>query len=205
MMKKLKCESCGGDIELDENKEFATCPFCQTKYQLNETKKIYIKMDDDIKQAALNVFKRNEKFSKVFGFFFAIVFICVFSFIGYNIFKQVNGTDSFEVKRYNSKFEMRNGTQGKMALGSLLDDVVTNNKTNKHKITVVFDEIVTDNPSEIVSIKKSLKDDFSAQYEVGFDYDKKGLINKVTIEEDESSLIKDVMEKDKEYSDNNLE
>ena len=43
-MKKLKCESCGGDIELDENKEFATCPFCQTKYQLNETKNIYIKM-----------------------------------------------------------------------------------------------------------------------------------------------------------------
>ena len=205
MMKKLKCESCGGDIELDENKEFATCPFCQTKYQLNETKKIYIKMDDDIKQAALNVFKRNEKFGKVFGFFFAIVFICVFSFIGYNIFKQVNGTDSFEVKRYNAKFEMRNGTQGKMALGILLDDVVTNNKTNKHKITVVFDEIVTDNPVDIVSIKKSLKDEFFAQYEVGFDYDKKGLINKVTIEEGESSLIKDVMDKDREYSDKNLE
>ena len=205
MMKKLKCESCGGDIELDENKEFATCPFCQTKYQLNETKKIYIKMDDDIKQAALNVFKRNEKFGTVFGFFFAIVFICVFSFIGYNIFKQVNGTDSFEVKRYNAKFEMRNGTQGKMALGSLLDDVVTNNKTNKHKITVVFDEIVTDNPVDIVSIKKSLKDEFFAQYEVGFDYDKKGLINKVTIEEGESSLIEDVMDKDREYSDKNLE
>ena len=30
-MKKLKCESCGGDVEIDENKKIEKCPFCKTK------------------------------------------------------------------------------------------------------------------------------------------------------------------------------
>lgn len=199
-MKKLKCESCGGDIELDENKEFATCPFCQTKYQLNETKNIYIKMDEDIKEAALSIFKRNEKFGKIFGIIFAVIFLFAAGFIGYNIIKQVSGTSSFDVKRFNNEFEIRKGTQGKTTVGYLIDDIVTNNKTNKRKIKVVFGDINTTDPDEIVGIKKQLKDEFSKEYEIGFDYDDKGYITKVTIEESDSSMMESMKEKVDEIS-----
>ena len=188
-MKKLKCESCGGDIEVDEKKEFATCPFCQTKYQLNEKKEIYIKMDEDIKEAALGVFKRNEKVGKIVGVIFAIIFIIAAAFIGYNVYTQMSGTSSFDIKSFNNKYEIHKGTQSKTSVSSLLDDIVTNNKTNKRKITVVFGKVNTTDPDEIVAIKKDLKDMLSAEYEIGFDYDDKGFIEKVTIEEVKSQIM----------------
>ena len=35
-MKKLRCSSCNGELTLDENKEYATCNYCGTKYKLKE-------------------------------------------------------------------------------------------------------------------------------------------------------------------------
>ena len=35
-MKQLKCNNCGATIEItDEDKDFAICPYCKAKYQLN--------------------------------------------------------------------------------------------------------------------------------------------------------------------------
>ena len=189
-MKKLKCESCGGDIEVDGNKEFATCPFCQTKYQLNEKKEIYIRMDEDIKKAALGAFNRSQKVGKVIGIVFAIIFLFTAGFIGYNFYQQTSGTSSFDIKRFNSKFEFYKGTKDSTSVSRLLDEVVTNNKTNKRKITVVFGDVKTDDPDQIVKIKKDLKDMLSAEYEVGIDYDDKGFAEKVTIEEEISQIKK---------------
>ena len=35
-MEKLKCSSCGGEITVDDDKEYGTCPYCGTKYKLNK-------------------------------------------------------------------------------------------------------------------------------------------------------------------------
>lgn len=182
-MKKLKCESCGGDIEIDEGKNLAVCPFCQTKYQLNEKKEIYIRVDEDIKKMTMDAFERNKKVSKVITPIFIVIFVAVFGFIAFNIFKMESGTSEFDIRRYNNKFDFYKGTQSKHSISTLIDNIVTNNKTDKKKITVVFEELETTDPDKIVDIKKSLKDDFDSEYEIKFDYDKKGFINKVIIEE----------------------
>ena len=190
-MKKLKCESCGGDIEIDESKNLATCPFCNTKYQLNETKNVYLKVDEDIKKAALGAFERNQKISKVMFLIFGVFFVFIFGIVAYNIFKQTTGTSEFDIRSFNSKYEINKGTEVKENVNNLIDNIVTNNKTNKRKITVVFNgESITD-PDKLVAIKKELKNWPRYEYEVGFDYDKDGFIEKATIEEIDNSEDKE--------------
>ena len=74
-MQILKCESCKGNIEIDDDKEFATCPFCHAKYKLNETKNLYIKLDDNTKELLQSGMQHVGKFSKLalIPFFFAII------------------------------------------------------------------------------------------------------------------------------------
>ena len=192
-MKKLKCESCGGDIEIDESKNIATCPFCQTKYQLNEKKEILIKVDEDIKKMTMDAFERNKKMSKIIAPIIIFVFVLVFGIIAYTMFQQASGTSSFDISRFNSKIEAYKGTQNESSVGYLIDNVVTNNKTNKRKITVIFGDVKTTDPDKIVDIKKELKDWTEAEYEIVLDYDKKGFVEVVKIEE--------VTSKIKEYKD----
>ena len=48
-MKKLRCTSCGAELKVDDNKEYAVCEHCGSKYKLNEDVNINIKLDDNIK------------------------------------------------------------------------------------------------------------------------------------------------------------
>ncbi len=83
---------------------------------------------------------------------------------------------------FNRIFEMYAGTKNGISAGWFLDEVITNNKTNKnHLLTVVFKNHNTTDPEEIKNIKKEL-DDWT-NYEISLDYDEKGYANKVTIEE----------------------
>lgn len=82
---------------------------------------------------------------------------------------------------FNGKFEMRTGTQYGTFVSSLLDDVITNNKTNNdYLIEVIFGDASTTVPDEIKNMKRNLKT-FN-EYEVSLDYDENGYVNKVTIE-----------------------
>ena len=49
-MEKLKCSSCGAELEVEENKEYAKCNHCGTKYKLNEDLNINFKIDDNTKE-----------------------------------------------------------------------------------------------------------------------------------------------------------
>ena len=76
-MKQLKCENCGATIKVtDENNDFAECPYCKAKYQLNERKDIYIRMDDNTKEILTNSFGRITKQSK-----FVMIPVLVFALI----------------------------------------------------------------------------------------------------------------------------
>jgi len=179
-MKKLKCESCGGDVEIDENKEFATCPFCKTRYQLNETKNVYIRMDEDLKKATLDVFNNTQKIGKGMGIFFGVIFVVVLSIIVFGFINVRSSSKQFDINRYNSTFEFYKGTNPKTSISPLLDEIIQNNKKNDRKITVVFNDINTTNSDEIASLKQDLKES-PYEYEIKIDYDDKGYVNKVTI------------------------
>jgi hypothetical protein len=74
------------------------------------------------------------------------------------------------------------GTEWGSSVSRLIDKVITNNKTNdKHIITVVFNDVNSTDSDVIRNIKKSLGD--WTEYEVILDYDDKGFVYLVTIEE----------------------
>lgn len=94
--------------------------------------------------------------------------------------KEENKVDEFEIKRFNSSFELRAGTKYGSSVVWLLDDIITSNKTNsEHTISVIYNNINTTDENEIRNIKKSL--DTWTEYEVIFNYDDIGFINQVTI------------------------
>lgn len=91
-----------------------------------------------------------------------------------------DGYNELAIKAFNAPFELYNGSQSGIFLDSLLDQVVTNNKTEAdHIITVVYNATMTAMPDEITALKQNLED--SKEYEVSLDYDADGFVNKITI------------------------
>lgn len=192
-MKKIKCTSCGGDMTIDENKEYAICKYCNTKYKLNEDINLNIKIDEDLKNtinSGISSVKKGAKYLLIPIIIFSVISI----FIVFNVFrfitiqiKEINDTSEiensrkkFDVNSFNNTLEMYNGTQSAFFVEQLLDEIVTSNKKNKdHQITVIYKENSTTIPDEIVKIKQSLD---NYKYEVSFDYDNDGYIYKTTIE-----------------------
>ncbi|MBE6139367.1 MAG: hypothetical protein E7174_02550 [Firmicutes bacterium] len=92
-----------------------------------------------------------------------------------------NAYSEIEKNSFNRTFETYTGTQSGFFVTSLLDKVSTNNKKEKdHIITVIYNNQTTTIPDEIISIKQSLES--RNNYEVSFDYDQNGFINKVTMQ-----------------------
>lgn len=85
-----------------------------------------------------------------------------------------------DISRFNSPLEISSGTKMGGHVVGLLDDIITSNKTEERKITVKYNETETQDESEIKNIKRSIGtfDD----YEVTFEYDADGFINKAIIE-----------------------
>ncbi len=85
-----------------------------------------------------------------------------------------------DVSMFNFRFESFSGTEKGMFVKECLDSVITSNKTKDRKITVKYNETETQDVEEI----KNMKTNFEQlnDYEVSFDYDEYGFINKVTIE-----------------------
>ncbi len=90
--------------------------------------------------------------------------------------------DDFEVNRFNTTFEMYQGTEYGSSVGRLLDKVITNNKKNEdNHVTVEFKETSTQDPEELKNLKKQF--DEWTEYEVSFEYNDEGLIYLVLIED----------------------
>lgn len=85
-----------------------------------------------------------------------------------------------EKSSFNYSFEKYSGTKRKFWINYLLDDVVTNNKTNSDQlITVVYGDINTTDPDQIIDIKHSIKE--NKDYEIVLDYDEDGWVYVVNI------------------------
>ena len=189
-MKKLKCDNCGADIEVDESKDYGVCPYCKTKYQLNETKNIKISMDDNTKSVMDERMKVAKSFSKMamIPFIIGVVVFILIAVIGFNAVRTTEKkseekhdkvVDNMNKSSFNSKFELFSGTEPLMIVKLVIDDVVTNNKKEDRKIKVTYGEISTEDIEGIKEIKNSLED---KQYEIEYNYDKDGYINELVIE-----------------------
>ena len=179
-MKKLKCESCGGNLKIDDNKEYATCPFCETKYKLNDDLTIKVKLDDDTK-------KMIKGGAKIFGAFtiasfipFIIVSLVILTMIVVGVIFGIKEVGKQQVSNFNFKFTYGSGTQPTIFVNNTINDVVESNKKNKRKITIKYGDKETQDEKEINEIKHSLNKN---QYEVSYSYDEKGYITTITIED----------------------
>lgn len=150
----------------------------------------------ELGKAAQNMFdgidgNEIEKTAKIVGKVFIVIFAVIFIFVGVCIFliamnirKASSGVgvgfDKFEAEHTTNVLEMYSGTENVFSVKTALDEIVTNNKKNDHKITVVYNGTKTVNPDSIVKIKQSLDKD---KYEISYDYNKDKLINKMTIKD----------------------
>jgi len=98
-----------------------------------------------------------------------------------NVKEQIqNKISESEIKFFNSSYESRAGTEYGTNVVDLLEDIVTNNKTNKeHIINVSYNGKTASDEQGIVEIKYTFEK--WTEYEVSLDYDEQGLVNKITI------------------------
>lgn len=116
---------------------------------------------------------------------FVIMFIVIVLFIGKvatNMNKRFNDSSSIsDVSAFNSRYELDAGIKSYIFVEETLSDVISDNKKGNHTITVIYKETKTSNPNEIKELKNSL--DKSKEYDISFDYNDKGFINKMIIED----------------------
>ena len=191
-MKKLKCENCGANLKIEDNNEYAYCEYCNLKYKLNDSFNINFKIDD-------NISKTTSKVGTIIAITFIFVFIIIavvvifftskigshFNNINKTTTKVENKTDNSEIGEDSTTFNFFYyafvGTKSKFEIESMFDLVSTNNKTNKkHIINIKYNEIEINDSNDIKNLKQKLED---KDYEVVFDYDKDGFINKITLED----------------------
>ena len=206
---ELKCKNCGAKLEVEEGATQVTCKFCGTTFSIDDAytqgykyTKGVLKAQSEQMEENLNKaqeFLKNSSFgktSKVFSVVFATIFILIFVFIGYGIYTTFSETenesetahDSFEVNSFNMPYENDAGKRSGFFIVRTLDDIVTNNKTNKsHIITVVYNDIKATDEKEIKEIRNMLSED--KDYDVSLSYDNNGYVNKFVMENLESNKI----------------
>lgn len=192
---ELKCKNCGANLKVEEGVTQVKCDFCNTTFSVDDaytegykyTKGVYKAQEEHAERAfaKMNEFMKNSptaKISKVIFVIASIIIVAIFGFIIYNIIQFETGTSSFDVTSFNSSYEVHAGKTSGFFLTGVLDDIVTSNKTNRsHIITVKYKDKSTTNEKEIKDIRNSI--DSRKDYDLSFDYDSKGFINCMTIED----------------------
>lgn len=89
--------------------------------------------------------------------------------------------DMTEVNWFNSSFESYSGTKWGTRVKDMLDDIITNNKTNPNRILTVIYKDTNTSDVEIIKNLKSNFDDWT-DYEVSINYNEEGYIYQFVIE-----------------------
>ena len=96
-MEKLKCSSCGGQLQVEESKEYAVCEHCGARYKLNEDLNVNINLDDNMKEVLNNGLGTAKHFSK-FMIIPIAAFIIIFIISTFTIFKTNNNSYEEQLK-----------------------------------------------------------------------------------------------------------
>ena len=86
----------------------------------------------------------------------------------------------FEINSFNNTLEMYSGKEMGNLVISAIDKIITSNKTQERKITIKYDGTETQDETEINKIKQKI--DGFKNYNISYEYDADGFINKATIE-----------------------
>lgn len=201
-MKKMRCTSCGAELKIQDDKEYAVCDHCGTSYKLNEDVNINFKLDDNMKDVLKNGMEQSNKISKIMMIPFFIIFtlvICgfIFAFVNMgksrdesnkrqNEIKEENEKAEQEAKEeterysFNFQFTAAAGTKYGNQVESVLDDIIASNKNFDRKVTLVFNGESTIDETRIIEIKHGLgKWD---EYEVVVNKDNDGYINEIKVD-----------------------
>ena len=201
---ELKCNNCGAQLKVEEGTSQVKCEFCGSTFSVDDaynegykyTKGVLKarseQMEEDFNKAQDLMDSFIGKPSRVFSIIFVIIFILIFAFIGYHMYvgfsDSRNSRDSFEIDSFNTPYETDAGKRSGFFIVRTLDDIVTNNKTNKsHIIAVVYNGITATEEKSIKEIRNMLSE--NKDYDVSLDYDSNGYVNKFTIEDIESNKI----------------
>lgn len=204
-MKKMKCTSCGAELKVEDNKEYAVCEHCGSKYKLNEDLNVNIKIDDNVKEIIDSGLGAAKKFSKLslipVGLFF-VVFICIIAFaikseVDFNE-RSKKTQDEYQEKadkekekadkvkeeakkmNFNFQFENSSGTKSTFFLKYIFDDIIESNKKNERKVALLFNGESTTDESRIIEIKHGLGD--TDEFEVSINYDDDGYVNEIKVD-----------------------
>ena len=173
-MEKLKCTSCGGHLDIEENNKYAICKHCGAKYKLDKDLNINIKFDDNAKDIMENELKMVDSFFKRFNRFSIVPAIMIIAFFAIVVFITMG---PIRKERFNNQFKYDNGTQSSFFVQSTLDEIIESNNTHKRKVSLVYGDKETTDTREITQIKHEL----SGIYEVSFVYNS-GYIEKIVLE-----------------------
>ena len=88
--------------------------------------------------------------------------------------------EEITIANFNGPMELFGGTNEGVHIKTLLEKIMTNNKTKNKRIAVKYREMATQNESEIENIKQDIRN--LDKYEVRFDYDTDGFIYKAIIQ-----------------------
>lgn len=91
-----------------------------------------------------------------------------------------NAISDISKSKFNSGLEMYSGTESGISLKKLLDNIITSNKTEERKVTVKHIDTETQDTEEIKNLKNNVNESHS--FEVSFEYDEEGFINKAIFE-----------------------
>ena len=94
--------------------------------------------------------------------------------------EDITKLDRFEILNFNAPFEIYTGSSMGASVITVLDKVVSSNKTNDKKITVTYNQTQTQDEVKITEIKRSIEQ-FN-NYSISYNYDEDGIINEIIIE-----------------------
>ena len=98
-MEKLKCTSCGGNLEVEENKEYAVCSHCGAKYKLNKDLNVNIRLDENMKDIVNKGVEVQDKFVKPTAIEIVVIITLIVVLIG-SILLTYNKTNTLKYSYY---------------------------------------------------------------------------------------------------------
>lgn len=194
-MVELKCKNCGSNLEVEEGVTKVTCKYCDTTFEIEDAyteaykqTKGTLKAQSEHQEEQMQKMKEMMKNSpagkaSIFVYIFAFgIFAFIISMMVIMPIVGVKEQNKWDIDIFNQNYENRAGEESGFLIKPLLDSTVTNNKKDsKHQIEVEYNEISSKEEKGIKEIRNSLDD--HKKYDVSYDYDKKGYIIKMTIED----------------------
>lgn len=106
------------------------------------------------------------------------------------IFGQMQESENeFDINSFNGKFKtLYYGSTNGFYMNDFIDEVLKSNDEHPNKlITVKYKDLESNNAEEIKEIKRQIKSNLTDTYEIYYEYDNNGYINKAMIEDEENT------------------